>query len=174
MTRNRRPRDFEALGSLIEGLFKRKGLEKAIARQAALSQWPVIVGKTIASHATAVSISQGTLYVEVDSSTWMNELSAVKHTLLKRLNRAPRFAASPITDIRFRQRSGAGLKPRPIEKAHEPAAPSCEDMRVIDRALAPLKDDALKDALREMLVKDRALKKRRGEARGKTEVTSGA
>jgi len=74
------------LGPVLQALFRDLGMEEQLQRQEALSRWKERVGERIASVTRARELSGGTLFVEVRSSAWLNELNFMRHELLSRLN----------------------------------------------------------------------------------------
>jgi predicted nucleic acid-binding Zn ribbon protein len=74
------------VGEVLTGVLRSLGLSEALARQEALMRWPDVVGARIAQVARAVAVSGDVLFVRVDSSAWLSELSLMKHDILKRLN----------------------------------------------------------------------------------------
>lgn len=64
----------------------RLGIREGVARQGALTRWEEVVGPQIAEVARATGVDQGTLFVEVVSSSWISELSLMRRELMARLN----------------------------------------------------------------------------------------
>lgn len=154
-------KDPAAVGSILDEEFGRLGLKPALSRHRVVDLWPSLVNSTVARHATATRVSGSTLHVDVDSSVWMNELAAIKTTLLEKINRCVDPDAAPITDIRFR----AGYRPAssPVERSGS-APPELDenDARMVREALKPLLDKDLRQAFKRVMEKDRRLKRRRG------------
>ncbi len=76
------------VGDLVGELLERKGLGTQIRRMGALDAWEEAVGEKIAGVTRARSVAASTLFVEVRSSAWLNELSLMKEALLERVNTA--------------------------------------------------------------------------------------
>jgi len=76
----------DRVGDLLGGLLRKWGVDREVARQGAMERWPGVVGERIAGVTRARAVSSGTLFVEVRSSAWMNELNLMRHELLRRLN----------------------------------------------------------------------------------------
>jgi predicted nucleic acid-binding Zn ribbon protein len=76
----------DRVGDLLGGLLRKWGVDREVARQGAMERWPDVVGERIARVTRARAVSSGTLFVEVRSSAWMNELNLMRHELLRRLN----------------------------------------------------------------------------------------
>jgi len=87
------------------GALRRMGLGSSLARQSIVNRWPKIVDRVIAKRAKAERLVDDTLYVVVDSSVWMNELSANKFTLLEKINATLEPGVPRIRDIKFTQSS---------------------------------------------------------------------
>ncbi len=64
--------------------------------------WQDAVGANIARHAAPKYFNQGVLTIEVDSSTWMNELKFMKKDLMKNLNE--KLGVKKVKDIAFKIR----------------------------------------------------------------------
>lgn len=65
--------------------------------------WEVLLGEDIANHARPVSIKNGKLIVEVDSSTWLQHLTLKRKEILKKL--AEGLSGQSIREICFRHGS---------------------------------------------------------------------
>lgn len=76
----------DRVGDLLGGLLRKWGVDREVARQGAKDRWAGVVGERIAGVTRARSVASGTLFVEVRSSAWMNELNLMRHELLRRLN----------------------------------------------------------------------------------------
>jgi predicted nucleic acid-binding Zn ribbon protein len=84
-----RPRGkLEPLGPLVGKLLEGLGLDKRLREFRAVEAWEEAVGKTVSEHATPTGIREGVLFVEVDSSVWMQELSLLRESIVERLNAA--------------------------------------------------------------------------------------
>lgn len=66
---------------------KESYLEEKLAPFMFFSEWPNIVGSQIAKHAKPDTLKNGILFIEVDSSSWAQELIFQKELILKRLQK---------------------------------------------------------------------------------------
>jgi predicted nucleic acid-binding Zn ribbon protein len=73
----------ERAGRLIAGL--KLPLGSVSLEELACKAWPAAVGKRIASHTRAVSLTGGRLVVDVEDAIWQRQLLSLKGQLLKRL-----------------------------------------------------------------------------------------
>ena len=76
----------EAVGPLVDRLLQGLGLEARLREYRAVQAWATAVGPVVAAHARATAIQDGVLFVEVDASVWMQELSMLRDSIIERLN----------------------------------------------------------------------------------------
>ena len=88
MRKGRQRSKLEPLGPLVGDLLEGLGLDKRLREFRAVEAWEEAVGKTVSEHATPTGIREGVLFVEVDSSVWMQELSLLRESIVERLNAA--------------------------------------------------------------------------------------
>lgn len=79
-------RKLEPLGPHVDRLLAGLGLDKRLREYRAVEAWAQAVGAGVAAHARATAIRDGVLFVEVDSSVWMQELSLLRESIVARLN----------------------------------------------------------------------------------------
>jgi predicted nucleic acid-binding Zn ribbon protein len=86
----------DALSSFLE----KSGIAERVEQAGAVEDWPGVVGPQIASVTSARAVTaDGTLFVAVKTSSWMNELSLMEPELLRKLNLAP--GRAPLKRIRY-------------------------------------------------------------------------
>ncbi len=154
-------------GDLVNDLLNKFGLCGTLNRHRIVELWPKIVDSSVARHAKAVGLNGPVLHVIVDSSVWMNELSALREVLLCKINAALDDNSLPITDIRFRHRSWASSSESPEKtKKQETVNLSDEDRMFIEWVLQPVDNDEIRSCLKILLEKDRLLRKRRPSQSG--------
>jgi len=76
----------EPLGPVVGELLHGLGLEKRLQEYRAVQAWEEAVGPGVAAHARATAIQDGVLFVEVDSSVWLQELGLLRESIVERLN----------------------------------------------------------------------------------------
>ena len=90
----------EALGHIVANWLGTSGLADRVDQAAIIPDWPRLVGPQIAAVTSPKSITaNGTLFVEVVTNAWMNELSLLEPELLKSLN--SKDTRVPIRRIRW-------------------------------------------------------------------------
>ncbi len=90
----------ESLGNIVAGWLGERGLAERVEQAAIIPEWPTLVGRQIAAVTSPRSITaNGTLFVNVTTNAWANELSLLEPELLRSLNAKP--GRSPIRRIRW-------------------------------------------------------------------------
>ena len=89
----------QRLGSVLESLLVKTGIQKPILQNKALFIWSEVVGETIAKNATAEEIKHGNLIVKTSTPVWKNELAIRKREILAKINK--RLGQKVIRDIKL-------------------------------------------------------------------------
>ncbi|WP_286275969.1 DUF721 family protein [Mycobacterium antarcticum] len=78
-------RDPEPLGRATSELAKSRGWSGRVAEGAVFGQWATVVGDQIAEHADPVSLRDGVLSVQAESTAWATQLRLVQAQLLAKI-----------------------------------------------------------------------------------------
>jgi hypothetical protein len=153
----------ERIGTALKRVIQGCGLESGLARHGIVEVWNSVMDATVRRHAKAEKVVESVLFVDVDSTVWMNELAAIKKTLLDHLNRNLKPPAQPLQDIRFRL--ARSKKTIPNTKSHpgQSPPPTDEELRLKHLTLKSAVDDEVRSILDRLMEKDRVLKWKRGE-----------
>jgi predicted nucleic acid-binding Zn ribbon protein len=74
------------VGEALQGYFAGKGITRRVKQAAVIADWPELVGPQIAEVTRPISIAQdGTLFVAVASSAWMQELQLMAPSIVRQL-----------------------------------------------------------------------------------------
>lgn len=73
------------IGDVLPHVLSKLNLDKPLREYRAVEVWEEAVGEKLYQHARAVSIHQGVVLVEVDTSVWMQEIQFHKRRILNRL-----------------------------------------------------------------------------------------
>jgi predicted nucleic acid-binding Zn ribbon protein len=86
--RNERKKDRpRPIGEAITNFLERSGISRRVEQASVIPEWPELVGQQIAQVTEPLSIARdGTLFVAVRTSAWMNELSLLEPQLLSSIN----------------------------------------------------------------------------------------
>ena len=88
----------EHIGDALRGFLRTAHLDRRLAEWELVRAWGKLVGPEVASHAEAVELRRGTLWVEVCSSTWMQHILFLKPRILGALHRE--FPDVPVAEMR--------------------------------------------------------------------------
>lgn len=78
----------DSFGAILSGLAKRLGLETRLLELRLQHDWHDIIGEPIASHTWPTQIRFKKLYLVVQNSVWLQQLTFLKPTLLAKLHDA--------------------------------------------------------------------------------------
>jgi hypothetical protein len=90
----------DSVSSVLEGLARRLGLEAKLLESRLRRNWVSIVGEPIASNTWPDQIRYKKLYLLVQNSVWLHQLTFLKPTLIHKLNMVA--GGELITDIVLR------------------------------------------------------------------------
>jgi hypothetical protein len=76
----------DSSGAILSGLAKRLGLEPRLLELRLQREWRDLVGEPIASHTWPAQVRFKQLYLTVQNSVWLQQLTFLKPTLLSKLN----------------------------------------------------------------------------------------
>jgi predicted nucleic acid-binding Zn ribbon protein len=95
--RKKRP---EPIADVMQGWIDKSGIATRIGQASVVPDWEKLVGPQISAVTAPTSVTaDGTLWVQVTTHAWMNELSLMKPQLLKALNGRP--GGAKIRDIKW-------------------------------------------------------------------------
>jgi predicted nucleic acid-binding Zn ribbon protein len=97
-------RDPQAFGSALDGWARSRGSSRDLANATVFGRWSEIVGTDIASHATPVSLVDGELLMQAESTAWATQLRLLAPTLLQRIN--TRVGRGTVSRIRVKGPTG--------------------------------------------------------------------
>jgi hypothetical protein len=77
-----------SFGAILSGLAKRLGLESRLLELRLQHEWREIIGEPVGSHTWPAQIRFKKLYLVVENSVWLHQLTFLKPSLLAKLNKA--------------------------------------------------------------------------------------
>ncbi len=92
-------RDPNSLASAVAGLVRDRGWSSTIAVSELFVGWSEAVGPAVADHAQPISIAEGQLVVQCDSTAWATQLGMMRSQILTHL--AERFPEAGVERLRF-------------------------------------------------------------------------
>jgi hypothetical protein len=151
----RRSYAFSSLSTVLEGLAKRLGLDSKLLEFRLRREWPQIVGAQIGAHTRPDQIKFKKLFLLVENSVWLQQLTFLKPTLLEKINAAA--GEELVTDIALRVGDFSGEHPGAAddekERSQMIAAPP-PDAEALAQAAAHaevVQDPELRDRLTSMI-----------------------
>src|SRR5688572_14236311 len=91
----------KTIGDVVPGVLKGLGLEKKQSDLEILKVWNNLMDPTVVAHAKPVGLAKGTLFVNVDSNVWLDEIVRYRRReILQRLRHS--FGPDLIQRISFR------------------------------------------------------------------------
>jgi hypothetical protein len=96
----RRPKgELLPVAKILAAVLKKQGIEDEIKKYEFVTRWAEIVGPEVAKRTKPDCIKKGTLIVSVVSSTWAQELTLHKTSVLSRLQRV--VGSDLVQDLKF-------------------------------------------------------------------------
>ncbi|MDX1765299.1 MAG: DUF721 domain-containing protein [bacterium] len=152
----------EAAGEILRSLLKELGVDQIMQRHEIWSQWEEIVGTEIAAHTRPAFFSGNCLFITVDHSTWMQQLTFLKSQMLQNINATLENQA--VSELRFRL--GPLTDPGRPKAPEKETGPTGELNRLeedhIERTIESSGSPELKERLRRLMTKDTRHRKSRG------------
>jgi len=162
MARKKQKSSPEPAGRILRSRIKELGVDHILQRHEIWSRWEETVGAEIAAHTHPAFFSGNCLFITVDHSTWMQQLTFLKDQMLQNINETLENQA--ISELRFRLGS--------LPDRETPAAPETEtgtaerlsnlEKDHIERTIDPIVSPELKESLRRLMTKDAGHRKSRG------------
>ena len=90
----------ESIKDLLNKALRQLGISKKVKKTQLLNTWSKVIGKDIKEHTEAKYFDRGTLFVNVDNSSWAHQLLFMKQNLIKKLNN--KLDEELVTEIRFK------------------------------------------------------------------------
>ena len=140
------------MGEVLEGFFKRTGMNRRIQEQRILNCWEQAVGEGVAERTQPVSVRNRVLRVKVVNSVWMQELHFMKELIMQRLQQEA--GNNILRDLRFfvGEIEPSGGKDR--DKRNDVARMEGQSLGLtegekerIDRALSGIRDAEMREIL---------------------------
>ncbi len=93
-------RKLEPIGAIIKEFLLKSGLKEQMQSADILTLWEEVTGPVVAKNSQAMTFKDGTLFVEVESSVWLQQLTCLKYFYIEKLNE--QLGSQLIQDIFFK------------------------------------------------------------------------
>lgn len=124
-----------SFGTILSSVAKQLGLEQRLVELRIQQQWPALVGEPIGSHTWPTQIRFHKLYLLVENSVWLQQLTFLKPALLAKLN--AEAGSELLTDIVLRVGEIPSQQPEPA-----PTTPTLQKTGASDKELAEFSSHA--------------------------------
>jgi hypothetical protein len=137
----------DMLGPVVDSL----GIGPNLKTQRAISLWAEVAGSTVSKKSRAIRVSEGILFVSVESAAWAHQLTLFRTRFLKKF--AEQLGPGIIRDIHFSPARYVPVVQEDTPK-HEEALPvTREDLEVAEKAAGTLAQPRLRRAFSRALIK---------------------
>lgn len=153
-----------SLRTILRSAATALGVERAAHEALIVEMWSEIVGQEAGAHAHPVELRGTTLLVEVEPGLWVQELSARRGQFVEAINR--RLVGRVVAEIRIRPGRDAAVEPGPEGAPQvEGGGPelSEQELSTIDRTVAEIPDQELREAARRAMHSEMMWRKRRAQ-----------
>ena len=137
------------ISRMLPGLMHDKGWEKQLDLHSIFPRWQELLGEEVSSHAQPLKIERDVLWLEVENSSWLQQMQYQKLELLDTLNSS--FRLSRLKDIKMVLPKGSSGK---TDKSDQQSAstiefikPSEEKIAAFQRQVACIADEECREAL---------------------------
>lgn len=145
------------VSEVLERVFSRRGIRKKMKEMNTLKLWREVVGKKVDKHTYPFSVRKGNLFVRVDNSGWLTQLTYLKEKIILEFNK--KQGKKVIKEIYFRLGEVRKNKEEKVKKSPPDKKLEKAELARIGRSLKEVKDKSLYHALRRVLIKDKKFKK---------------
>jgi len=156
MKRNSFP---SSVGEVLERLFNKLSIDKKLKEVNALKLWEEVTGEKISQHSLPLFVRKGNLFVRVDNSGWLTQLTYLKQEIISELNE--RLGRESIKNIYFRLGEVKKKRKRETKVAQVRIDLEKEELARIKEKLKGVKNKSFQPVLSRILIKDRQIKKER-------------
>ena len=147
------------VSEILERLFNKLNIDKKLKEMKALKLWEEVTGDKISRHSYPLFVRKGNLFVRVDSSGWLTQLTYLKNEIISGLNQ--RLGGGSIKNIYFRLGEIKKQRIREIEAAKVRINVKKEELARTKKRLKGANNKSFQLILSRILIKDRKIKKER-------------
>lgn len=140
-----------SFGTILTGVAKQLGLETRLVEVRIQQQWAALVGEPIGSHTWPVQIRFHKLYLLVENSVWLQQLTFLKPALLARLN--AEAGSEFLTDIVLRvgEIPSPAVEPDPISPAPQHTTASQTELAELSAHTSAIQDLGIRRRFTEVI-----------------------
>lgn len=133
------------LATVLPAIMRDKGWEQKLDQHRIFLEWQDIVDEETAAHSRPLRVVKNVLWLEVENSSWMQQLQYQKFFLLETLNEYLNIAH--YSDIRFSVEEKQKESVKKEEKAIRFIPPSPEKVEQFTQQISSIEDENIKESL---------------------------
>jgi hypothetical protein len=154
--RGKRRGEAAEAGVLVAGVLKKRGVEGELRAHRLIARWRDVVGDRIAARSLPDGLHRGMLWVRVDSSAWMHQLSFLRKEVIEKANAV--VGEPPlVSDVRFHlggRRDAPhddllapllAIRRDPARERSLPPPATGEQLAAIEREASQIQDEELRN-----------------------------
>jgi|JFJP01.1.fsa_nt_gi hypothetical protein len=145
MMKQRKDRKPPMLADVLPHFIRDKGWEVQLDLHSIFLDWQGLVGPETAACCRPLKISRGVLWVEVDSSAWLQQLQFQRYHILETLNAS--LKRSTLHDIKLALPQGRKAKDSQEGPSLRFIPPPAEEVAAFERQLSCIPDEQCREAL---------------------------
>jgi hypothetical protein len=150
----------DKLSASLPEIMRDKGWERKLDQHRVFIDWQSLVDETTAAHSRPLKVVKDVLWLEVENSSWMQQLQYQKFFLLQTLNEYLKI--SRFSDIRFvveEKKKEAVVKK---EKSIRFVPPSTADVERFKKQISFIEDEQIRESLMRLWYLSQACRKDEG------------
>lgn len=136
---------YAKVSGFLPELVRHKGWQVKLEQHSFFPVWEDVVGEDLARCSRPVKVVKNVLWLEVDNSTWMQQLQFDKMRILEAVNST--LSKSRIKDIKFTlpTKEAQDLEQKSTELTF--VAPDQQELKKFEQQVGCIKDDAARESL---------------------------
>jgi len=151
----------KGVAAVLPTLLRERGWEKQLDLHSIFPRWLELVGDEISDHAHPLKIVRGTLWMEVENSSWLQHLQYQKIELLDLLNQSLRL--TKLSDIKMVLPVGRKEGVKEPERSVSFVRPDEEKIAAFEQQVSCIADEKCREALMQFWYLSQACRIKDGE-----------
>lgn len=135
----------QVISKVLPTLMREKGWEKQLDFHSIFPRWQELVGEDVSEHATPLKIVRGVLWLEVENSSWLQQLQYQKMELLDILNQSLRLTR--FSDIKMILPVGKKEVKKSTGQSVSFVRPDEKKVAAFEQQVSCIADEKCRDAL---------------------------
>jgi len=155
MRKRSKQANLQKLGNILQDILKKHNINIDSEEQRLLEIWNKAVGTQISVHTRPEKLKRNTLFVNVSSSVWMQQLHILKSEIIKKINQY--LGKELVKNIHF----SIGVIPstpsmNPYQATFSPESCPLKDKekKLIEKSTSSVTDEELKEILTRVMTKN--------------------